>query len=139
YAADDPQNGNSSGHNKVVVRGDDNQIVLGNNNVVGRGDVDSSGHGGAVEEDDQATVPRQPYATVHDNVTSLTERSEPRTSGREIAQIGPRTNVPVSCFVTGENIHGDTTWYRVRAEGEFREGYISAYYTTLHGSVSRCP
>lgn len=137
-AADGSGEGRKGGHD-IVVLGDNNQVVVGNENVVGQGDVSSSGHSevGGGETGDAAT-PTAPYATVHKNVTELSERAEPRATAAEIARFGPDTKVPISCYVTGENVHGNTTWYRVRAENEFRIGYISAYYTTLTGAVSRC-
>ncbi|GGO46497.1 hypothetical protein GCM10012287_17000 [Streptomyces daqingensis] len=54
------------------------------------------------------------------DVSELTERSAPRESVSGVARFGPGTKVPISCYVTGEDVHGNTTWYRVRAENEFR-------------------
>ncbi|OEU91922.1 hypothetical protein DB35_07270 [Streptomyces abyssalis] len=128
--------GHHKGGHKIVVKGDNNQLVLGNHNKVdGRGDI--SGDPGA-GEGDEATAPREPYGTVHRNVAYLSERSAPRTTATEVARFGPDTQVPLSCWVPGENVHGNTTWYRVRDENEFRTGYVSAYYVTLKGAISRC-
>ncbi|SCK40094.1 SH3 domain-containing protein [Streptomyces sp. WMMB 322] len=138
-----------SGHDKrnIVVKGDHNQIVIGDENVVGGGNVRSSGHGETEEggenggngENGGVTSPGAPYATVRSNVTYLAERTAPRTSAEEIARFSAGTKVPLSCYVpNGGDVHGNTTWYRVRQEEPFRTGYISAYYTTLTGALSRC-
>lgn len=138
HAADGTGEGRKGGHD-IVVKGDNNQLVLGDENVVGRDNVSSSGHSEVGNgEAPGASTPTAPYATVHRNVAYLSERALPRATSAEIARFGPDTKVPVSCYVTGENVHGNTTWYLVRAETEFQTGYISAYYTTLTGAVSRC-
>jgi hypothetical protein len=124
------------GGHEIVVKGHHNQVVVGNENIVGRGDV--SNNIGAGEGDEAASAPNEPYATVHRNVAYLAERAEPRTTSAEVARFGPDTQVPLSCYVTGEDVHGNRTWYRVREENEFKTGYISAYYATLKGAISRC-
>lgn len=134
HAADGSGDGHQGGHN-IVVKGDKNQVVQGNGNVVGR-DVSGSEPGGGETGDESAVS--SPYATVRPNVSELTERTQPRTTAPEVARFGPNTKVPISCFLTGESVHGNTTWYRVREESPFRTGYISAYYTTLTGAVDRC-
>lgn len=140
HAADEDGNG-GHGDRKIVVKGDHNQIVTGDENVVGGGNVESSGHGEIEgnEEGAEASTPAQPYATVRSNVSYLSERTEPRTTSTEIARFGTGTKIPVSCYVpNGQDVHGNTTWYRVREENGFKTGYVAAYYTTLSGAANRC-
>lgn len=140
HAADEDGHG-GHGDRKIVVKGDHNQIVTGNENVVGGGNVESSGHGEVegIGEGSEASTPAEPYATVRSNVSYLSERSAPRTTATEIARFGPGTKIPVSCYVpNGEDVHGNKTWYKVRAENGFKTGYVAAYYTTLSGAANKC-
>lgn len=138
-AADAPRNGGHDGQ-KVIVKGDNNQVVLGDENVVGRGG-DVNGHtetGDGVGEGDETSTVASPYATVRSNVSYLAERERATARSPEIARFGPGTRIPIACYVTGEDVLGNRTWYRVRAEDGFRTGYIAAYYTTLTGAVNPC-
>jgi len=53
----------------------------------------------------------------------LNIRSTPTTDGRIVASLEPNEQIEVLEEVEGENVNGETTWYRLD------EGYISAFYT----------
>lgn len=119
----------------LVVRGDHNQIVMGNENVVGRDNVSSSGHSDTERVgDDGVSAPAQPYGTVI-SPTGVVLRAAPTSASAELGTLAHNAQVGLDCKVHGQNVDGNDLWYRVRGQA----AWITARYVVNTGTVPFCP
>jgi SH3 domain-containing protein len=64
--------------------------------------------------------------------SSLHVRSAPNANSASLTTIATSgTPVAVTCYVAGQPVHGNRTWYRVSSP---TPGYVSGYYVT-HGTA----
>ena len=156
----------NAGHD-IIVKGNHNQIVLGDDNHVDRGGMsrdtenenengedkgegnrddkgEDKGEGNREDKGEgkgeKAKAPAPPYATVNKLVsTFLAEREGPTTESPEVARFSRGDKVPVACFVPdGEPVDGNSTWYLVRDEPGLATGFISSHFADLKGEVPLC-
>jgi hypothetical protein len=65
-------------------------------------------------------------------VDGLRIRAQPTTASPIMGSMGiAGASVIPDCFIRGEAIHGNTTWYRI---SEPRRGYVSGYYVSADDS-----
>lgn len=120
----------------VIVHGDHNQVVTGNENVVGRDNVSSSGHSdtGNIGEGDEVGTPAQPYGTVI-SPTGVVLRAAPTSASAELGTLAHNAQVGLDCKVRGQNVDGNDLWYRVRGQA----AWVTARYVVNTGTVPFCP
>ena len=135
HAADEPGADHHSGK-AIFVRGDHNQVVMGNENVTGRDNVSSSGHSDTtgVGEGDQAAAPAQPFGTVI-SPTGVVLRAAPTSASAELGTLAHNAQVGLDCKVHGQNVDGNDLWYRVRGQA----AWVTARYVVNTGTVPFCP
>ena len=65
-------------------------------------------------------------------VDGLRIRAQPTTASAIMGSMGiAGASVIPDCFIRGEAVHGNTTWYRI---SEPRSGYVSGYYVSADDS-----
>jgi hypothetical protein len=66
-------------------------------------------------------------------VSGLNIRAAPTTASPILGRLDSAgTEVGIDCFTHGQNIHGQTLWYRI---SQPRTGYVTAYYVQTDGNV----
>ncbi|MEU4888343.1 MULTISPECIES: SH3 domain-containing protein [Streptomyces] len=121
-----------------VVNGDNNHFAVGDENVIGRDGVVSSGHsdtsgaGAGVGED--VGTPAQPYGTVI-SPSGVVKRAQPTTNSANLGSLAYHAQVGLNCKVHGQNVDGNDLWYLLR-DGS---GWVTARYVQNTGTVPFCP
>ncbi len=70
------------------------------------------------------------------NADSLRLREAPNTSSAAVQTFNQGVRVYVYGYVLGENIKGNSRWYKVKMEPTYDEGYMSAVYIDLDPGVT---
>ncbi|MBQ0984134.1 SH3 domain-containing protein [Streptomyces sp. F63] len=123
------------GGTTFVVHGDNNHFAVGDENVIGRDGVVSSGHSdtngaGAGEE---VGTPAQPYGTVI-SPSGVVKRAQPTTNSANLGVLAYHAQVGLNCKVHGQNVDGNDLWYLLR-DGS---GWVAARYVQNTGTVPFC-
>ncbi|WP_206320720.1 hypothetical protein [Streptomyces zingiberis] len=125
--------GGRPGGPTVVVEGDNNQVVIGNENVTGRDGIVASGDSNTGGIGGGETAPAQPYGTVV--ASQLNVRSGPGTTYSILPPaLAYGQQVGLICKVVGQNVDGNNLWYLLRD----RPGYAAARYVQNTGTVPYC-
>ncbi|WP_208605829.1 hypothetical protein [Streptomyces albus] len=136
--ADDGHGKGRHGGPVVVVNGDKNHLVVGDENVAGRDGVSSSGHsdstGVGAGEGDEVGTPAQPYGTVI-SPSGVVKRAQPTTNSANLGALAYQAQVGLKCKVTGQTVDGNNIWYLLR-DGS---GWVAARYVVNTGTVPFCP
>ena len=136
HAADGPGKKHQHHNRSIVVRGNHNQVILGNENVLGRDDVTSSGHSDTQNTggDTGVGTPAQPYGTVI-SPTGVVLRAAPTTASSSLGTLAHDAKVGLDCKVHGQNVDGNDLWYKLRDQ----TAWVTARYVVNTGTVPFCP
>ncbi|MCM2577265.1 hypothetical protein [Streptomyces meridianus] len=132
--AEDGPGADHYGSKAIVVRGDHNQVVMGDENVVGRDNVSSSGHSDTGIGGEEAGTPAVPYGTVI-SPTGVVLRAGPTTASAAVGSLAYDAQVGLDCKVHGQNVDGNDLWYRIRGQA----AWVTARYVANTGTVPFCP
>ncbi|MCC5033971.1 SH3 domain-containing protein [Streptomyces sp. WAC 00631] len=119
-----------------VVNGDNNHFAVGDENVIGRDGVVSSGHSdtSGVGAGEEVGTPAQPYGTVI-SPSGVVKRAQPTTNSANLGTLAYHAQVGLNCKVHGQNVDGNDLWYLLR-DGS---GWVAARYVQNTGTVPFCP
>lgn len=119
-----------------VVNGDNNHFAVGDENVIGRDGVVSSGHsdGAGAGAGEDVGTPAQPYGTVI-SPSGVVKRAQPTTNSANLGTLAYHAQVGLNCKVHGQNVDGNDLWYLLR-DGS---GWVAARYVQNTGTVPFCP